>query len=433
MRVAYLVNQYPKTSHAFIRREIRALEQLGIAIERISLRVCGEELVDDEDRAEKDRTHVVLSAGPAALLMSFVWCFATRPLRFLHAARLAAQLSRRAGQPLKHLAYLVEAADLTLRYRRDPPAHVHAHFGTNSATVALLWSALSGIAFSFTVHGPEEFDRPEALGLDVKISGARFVVAVSHFGVSQLMRWCPSSQWPKLNVVHCGVDDRFLDPEQHAPPPNVRRFVCIGRLCEQKGHGILVEAAARLAEQGEAFDLVLVGDGPLRAEIESIVEARGLTRRVRVTGWMSGSEVAREILASRALILPSFAEGLPVVLMEALALRRPVISTYVAGIPELVSPGSCGWLVPAGSVDALCDAIRAALHTPSERLEAMGEMGALRVRQAHCSRTEAAKLRDLFHREDAGKMVFPIASSGKLRNLETPQSFRNRNNLPTGN
>ena len=396
MRVAYLVNQYPKVSHAFIRREIRALETLGVAVERISLRESGEELADAEDRLERERTHVVLSGGLSGLLFGLVACLATCPRALWQACQLTAQLARRSSRSWRHWAYLAEAAALAIKYRAAPPAHIHAHFGTNSATVALLWSALSEIPFSFTVHGPEEFDRPESLGLDLKIARARFVVAVSNFGRSQLMRWCPSDQWKKLHVVHCGVDDSFLSPDEASPVPDVRRLVCVGRLCEQKGHGLLVEAAARLAKEGEPFELVLVGDGPLRPQIEALAREHGLNGQLRITGWKSGPEVTREINASRALVLPSFAEGLPVVLMEALALQRPVISTYVAGIPELVTPGVCGWLVPAGSVTALCEAIRSALNTPTERLEAMGEMGALRVRQHHCALTEAEKLRELF-------------------------------------
>lgn len=276
MRVAYLVNQYPKVSHTFIRREIRALESLGVTVERISIRDCGEELVDPDDRQERDRTHVVLARGGWGLLAPVLGCFATRPRAFWQAARITWQLARRVPRSWRHGAYLAEAAALEKKFRADPPAQIHAHFGTNSATVALLWSELSGIPFSFTVHGPEEFDRPESLGLDLKIARARFVVAISDFGRSQLMRWCSTDQWTKLKVVHCGVDDAFLDAAQVSPVPDVRRLVCVGRLCEQKGHGLLVEAAARLVEQGEEFELVLVGDGPLRTQIESLVHDRGL-------------------------------------------------------------------------------------------------------------------------------------------------------------
>ncbi len=433
MRVAYLINQYPKVSHSFIRREIRALETLGLQVERISLRRSGDELVDADDRRENERTHVVLAGGVAGLLLGLLWCAATRPLLLLRAARSTWRLAHRIPRGWKHAAYLAEAATLTRTYRGRRPDHIHAHFGTNSATVALLWSELSGIPFSFTVHGPEEFDHPESLGLDLKIARARFVVGVSHFGVSQLMRWCPNDQWSRLNVVHCGVDDSFLDPNASSSVPDVRRLVCVGRLCEQKGHGILVEAAARLADEGEEFELVLVGDGPLRPQIERMAVERGIQSRLRITGWQSGAAVTREIVAARAFVLPSFAEGLPVVLMEALALKRPVISTYVAGIPELVTPGTCGWLVPAGSVDALCDAIRAALHTPTERLEAMGEMGALRVRQQHSALGEAEKLCELFSGGRASGNLAHVSQIETLRSLNGPQGLRNRKNLTTGN
>lgn len=420
MRVAYLVNQYPKVSHTFIRREIRALESLGVNVERISIRDCGEELVDLDDQQERGRTHVVLARGGWQLVAPVLFCLSTRPRAFCRAARVAWQLARRVPRSWRHCAYLAEAAALEKKFRADPPAHIHAHFGTNSTAVALLWSELSGIPFSFTVHGPEEFDKPESLGLDLKIARARFVVAISDFGRSQLMRWCPVDQWNKLKVVHCGVDEAFLDAAQISPVPDVRRLVCVGRLCEQKGHGLLVEAAARLAEQGERFELVLVGDGPLRPQIESLVHDRGIKDFVRITGWKSGPELTREILDSRVLVLPSFAEGLPVVLMEALALRRPVISTYVAGIPELVIPGVCGWLLPAGSIDALCESIRAALHSPTDRLDAMGKMGALRVRQRHRSLVEAEKLRHLFFSSSTGTQGLPSCTNWNITQTQSP-------------
>jgi colanic acid/amylovoran biosynthesis glycosyltransferase len=182
----------------------------------------------------------------------------------------------------------------------------------------------------------------------------------------------------------------------HVPIPATPRLACIGRLSEQKGHLLLLEAASKLAVQGLEFKLVFVGDGPLRAEIEQQIAQLNLQNYIEITGWASGDRVQKEILASRAMVLPSFAEGLPVVIMEALALNRPVISTYVAGIPELVEPGVCGWLVPPGSVEALAVAMRAALEAPLEKLEEMGKIGAQRVAQQHNVDIEAKKLVALF-------------------------------------
>ena len=167
------------------------------------------------------------------------------------------------------------------------------------------------------------------------------------------------------------MDAAYLAPAS-APLPDAPRLVCVGRLAEQKGQLVLVQAAARLRDQGVPFELVLVGDGPMRAEIERLIARLDLGGHIRIAGWLDGAGVRREILASRALVLPSFAEGLPVVLMEALALGRPVISTYVAGIPELVRPRIDGWLVPPGSVEDLAEALREALAAPASRLERMG-------------------------------------------------------------
>jgi glycosyltransferase involved in cell wall biosynthesis len=254
---------------------------------------------------------------------------------------------------------------------------------------------MGGPPYSFTVHGPEEFDKVKALALVEKVERAAFVVTVSSFGKSQLYRWCEQGQWSKIHVVHCGVDDGFLAGPAIAIPAQPR-LVCVGRLCEQKGQFLLLDAVGQLVASGLRFKLVLVGDGPIRAEIEALIARLGLQEHVEITGWASNNDVRQHILASRAMVLPSFAEGLPVVIMEALALGRPVISTYVAGIPELVEPGVCGWLVPPGSVEALTQAMRAALQLPVEKLEQMGFAGAGRVAQQHDATVEANKLAALF-------------------------------------
>jgi colanic acid/amylovoran biosynthesis glycosyltransferase len=396
MPIAYLINQYPKVSHTFIRREIRALEQLGLEIARVSLRFCDEQLVDQDDQEERVRTWVLLAHGPLALCWPTLRVCVSHPVAFLRAAGVAIRLAQRRPKSfLKHMAYLAEAAALVARLGHADVSHVHAHFGTNSAAVALLWNVLGGPSYSFTVHGPEEFDSPHALGLDLKIERAKFVVAISEFGRSQLMRWCSHRSWHKLHVVHCGLDGGFLQSDP-TPVPDSRRLVCIGRLCEQKGQGLLIDAAGRLSRAGIDFELVLVGDGPLRSELESLIRTQGLANKVRITGWQSGAAVAAELEAARALVLPSFAEGLPVVIMEALAMGRPVISTYVAGIPELVRPGVCGWLTPAGALEPLCAAMTAALTTPVARLTEMGRQGAASVAAHHCALSEAEKLHVLF-------------------------------------
>lgn len=396
MKIAYLVNQYPKVSHSFIRREIVGVEASGIQVARFSIRSCESELVDEVDKLELEKTRFVLEIGKIGLLFALLRVAITQPICFLNALWLMLQVGWYSERGvLRHLAYLAEACVLLGWFSELGIAHVHAHFGTNSTTVAMLCRALGGPPYSFTVHGPEEFDKAKAIALEEKIKRSAFVVAISSFGKSQLYRWCEHEQWSKIHVVHCGVDELFLT-QAHIAVPNQPHLVCVGRLCEQKGHLLLIEAAGQLVAEDLPFMLVLVGDGPLRTEIETMITRLGLQDHVEITGWASNNDVQQHILNSRAMVLPSFAEGLPVVIMEALALSRPVISTYVAGIPELVEQGLSGWLVPPGAVEALATAMREALQTPVEKLEEMGRVGALSVAQRHDAAIEASKLATLF-------------------------------------
>ena len=397
MRMAYFINQYPKVSHTFIRREIAALERIGVAVERIALRGWDAEVADAQDVAERERTRYVLRGGVASLVAGALGFALRRPGRFARGLALAWRMARGSERPLPfHVMYLFEAVRVVGWMQAAGARHLHAHFGTNSAEVAQLAHAIGDVSYSFTVHGPEEFDKPQALGLAAKISSAAFVVAISSFGRSQLCRWVPSSQWDKIEVVHCGLEAGFYQAADALDAQPVPRLVCVGRLCEQKGQLLLVEAVAVLARQGLRFELVLAGDGEMRGEIEAAVARHGIAERVRITGWISSAQVRTELLAARALVLPSFAEGLPVVIMEAMALGRPVISTYIAGIPELVRTGSEGWLIPAGDVAALADAMRDCLQASPERLLALGRAAHARVRERHAVDVEAAKLKRLF-------------------------------------
>lgn len=396
MRVSYFINQYPKVSHSFIRREILALERQGFEVQRIALRGWNDEVVDGEDIREKSRTQYVLQGGLAALALAVLRQIFYRPGRFLFALCLAWRMGRHADRPtIYHLVYLAEACRLLPWLSASGAQHLHAHFGTNSAEVAMLAHALGGPPFSFTVHGPEEFDKPQFIHLGEKIKRAAFVVAISSYGRSQLYRWVEHAHWPKVKVVHCGLEKAFHEVAA-VPLPAAPRFVCVGRLCEQKGQLLLVQAARLLAEQGKDFEIVLAGDGEMRAEVERLIAEYGLQSRIRITGWISSEQVRSELLAARALVLPSFAEGLPVVIMEAMALRRPVLTTYVAGIPELVRPGENGWLFPAGAVEELAEVMADCLAQPVEALQRMGDAAHVRVLARHDIDTEAGKLATLF-------------------------------------
>jgi glycosyltransferase involved in cell wall biosynthesis len=396
LRVAYLVNQYPRTSHSFIRREILALESLGVEVLRYSLRGLDEPLASEVDRQELARTRMVLEVGAAPMLLAVLRAVLTRPRAFLRAVGQALQLGWGSDRGvLRHLAYLVEACVLVGWLEEGGVQHLHAHFGTNPAAVALLCHILGGPAYSFTIHGPQEYDRPAFLSLDRKVQQAAFVAAISEFGRSQILRWSRHEDWDKVEVVHCGVPSDLLGVELQ-PPPAARRLVCIARLAAAKGQLLLLDAAAQLAAEGLEFEVVLGGDGPLRQTLEAEVERRGLGRVIRLAGWMSEAQVRDAIVGARAMVLPSFAEGLPVVVMESLALGRPVIATAIAGVPELVRSGVTGWLIPPGSVDSLVTAMREAFQAAPEELARMGRTGSALVAQHHDARREAAKLKARF-------------------------------------
>jgi colanic acid/amylovoran biosynthesis glycosyltransferase len=388
VKLAYLVNTYPRASHSFIRREIQALERLAVPVHRFAMRSDRGRLVDAGDIAEDFRTEHVLEAGALRLIaLSFGWLL-RHPSRALAAFAMALKAGRRGagggagtGGRLRHMIYLAEAAYVARRCHDLGIDHLHAHFGTNSATVAMLVRALGGPPFSFTVHGPEEFDAPLALSLGEKIERAAFVVSISSFGRSQLCRWVAPAVWDKIKVVHCGIEpERF--PAPLTLPNGGPHLVAIGRFSAQKGFALLIEAMALAAPGLPGLHLTLVGDGELRPEITTLIEWRGLSRHVTLAGWQSEEGVRKTLDAAQALILPSFAEGLPVVVMEAMANGRPVIATAIAGVPELVTDET-GWIVPAGDAATLAAAIHALAALPPERLAEMGAAARKRVLERH--------------------------------------------------
>ena len=396
LTVAYLVNQYPQPSHTFIRREIAALESLGVTVHRYSVRQWNQKLVDPRDQEEQRKVRVILHQGMVGLFAATIHALFTRPAALLRTFALACRVGWRSHAGLaKHLIYVLEACVLRRWLEEAKIRHVHAHFGTNSTTVAMLVRELGGPTYSFTAHGPDEWDKPEALGIGEKVARSAFTVVISHFGRSQAQRWVDHKYWDKIKIVRCGIDDSFLNATK-TPLPNAPRLVCVRRLGQAKGQLALVEAAARLAVEGLRFEVALIGDGPMRAPIESLIARHKLHDHVKLLGWRDNDEVRREIQNSRAMVMPSFAEGLPVVFMESLALERPVITTHIAGIPELVRDGVSGWLVTPSAIDPMADAMREALTMPVGRLLQMGRAGAEIVAEHHSAVRNAAQLAGLF-------------------------------------
>jgi len=405
MRVCYFISEYPAVSHTFIRREIAELERNDegdITVFRVSLRKDIRNLVDQADRNEKERTKYILNESILSFVRALAAFVACRPKALFTAIRGTLKMMQRSNRPVVfHLAYLAEALVLARWLLEQGVSHIHAHFGANGAEVAMLSHFLTKIPYSFTVHGPGEFDRPEYLGLAEKVKHAAFVCAISSFTRSQIYRWIPAAEWRKIKLVRCGLDAEFLASRLPAKLSKTH-FVSVGRLNEQKGQLVLLRALAALLREGVLFKMTIAGDGPLRPELERQIRELRLDGHVAITGWLSNSEIRALVLSARAVVLPSFAEGLPVALMEALALGRPVISTYVAGIPELVTDGVCGWLVPAGRADQLCSAMKDCLTAPDARIHAMGRAGRERVLEMHDIVRECRKLANLFRGNETG-------------------------------
>jgi colanic acid/amylovoran biosynthesis glycosyltransferase len=397
IRVAFLTSEYPRVSHTFIRREILALESLGYDIERLSVRESGP-IADPADQEEAVRTTCLLEVRVWRHVLAFCMTVITSPLRImraLHAVWTSWKVSDRSL--LRHFAYLVEACTLARLLAGRRVNHLHVHFGKNAADVARLCRILGGPPYSMMVHGPGEFDSPRSQSLREKVRDAAFTTAISDFARSQLMRWCDYSDWHRIHVVRCSVNDEFLQGRQHLHS-ETRTFVCVGRLTAQKGQLLLIDAVASLIHQGLQLNLILAGDGEMRSVIEQRIRHHGIQDYVEITGWIGERQVRDLILKSRALVLPSFAEGLPVVILEAFALGRTVISTAVAGIPEILESGTNGWLVTPGSIDGLIAAMQQCLRTPIAKLNEMAGEGRCRVLQRHVASQEARRLADLIER-----------------------------------
>ena len=392
MRIAYFVNQYPGISHSFIRREIQALERRNVDVLRYAIRPSADKVIAREDIREFEETKHIVRQNKLALLVAMVVQFVQTPLSALKSFWMALSLGRCSQAGLfRHVLYFGEALVLANWMKREKVRHVHAHFGTNASMVAMLASMLGDIRFSMTVHGPEEFEKPEQISLRKKLERSAFTVAISKFGASQLKKISAPEHWSKIKIVHCGIEPDFYSGQKVALPSE-KHMVCVGRLCAEKGQIDLVNALAGALKKIPDLTLSLIGDGPMRGEIETAIAAHNLADNVVLEGWKTPAEVIEAISKARVFILPSYAEGLPVSIMEAFTLRRPVISTYVAGIPELIRPTKNGWLVPAGDVDAIENAIVEAMSADDDTLAAMGEAGFADVCAAHDIDIEAGKL-----------------------------------------
>jgi glycosyltransferase involved in cell wall biosynthesis len=377
-RVGYLISQYPAVNHTFILREIRTLRALGFDIRVVSIRQPDRapNALSAEEADEYARTSFVLGTGAATIAVIHTRTFFASPLRYLKTLALALSLGGwNIRKALQHALYFGEAVIVGHRLSHQGVRHAHTHFASN---VMLLASRLFPISFSMTIHGPDEFNDTVGFHMAEKVAAALFVATISHFASSQTMRASESRHWHKIYTLPLGVD-----PDAFAPrtPPSTKPFeiLCVGRLAPVKAHLVLLEVIGLLIKAGRKdLRLVLVGNGPARREIEQEIARQKLEDWVRLEGALNHDRVIEFYRRASLFALASFAEGVPVVLMEAMAMEVPCVATWVAGVPELIRDGIDGLLVPPAHPEALASAIMRLMDDPALAVR-LGRSGRERV------------------------------------------------------
>ncbi len=399
MRIGYLASHYPAVSHTFVLREVEALRRLGVEVETFSIhRAPASELLSEADRGAAATTFAVLPLRFADLVGAHVAAFARRPARYLRtlvrALRLASPGLR--GR-LWGLFYFAEAVTVWREAERRQVRHLHAQFADAATDVALLVASFGGKGWgwSMAIHGPVEFYDVRLNRLAEKMRRARFTQAISHFGRSQLMTIADEDRWDRIHVVRCGIDPVAFSSDGPRQGGGLPHLLCVGRLVHLKGQSLLIEALAELRQRGADARLTLVGDGPKRPQLEQLGRRLGVADRVHFAGAI-GQDAIRDVYRSADLFcLPSLAEGLPVVLMEAMAFELPVVSTRIMGIPELVEEGRTGLLVTPGRLDELTDALERLIADPDLGAR-LGRAGREKVLEEFDVDRSARQLREIF-------------------------------------
>jgi glycosyltransferase involved in cell wall biosynthesis len=366
MRVAYLTGRYPAISHTFVMREVSALRALGTEVDTFSIwQTDCSQLLSLADAEEHERTYTLLPLRPGATLRAHAFAATTRPRRYVRTIHLAMRLRRPGlrGWALSAL-WVIEAMILWRECSRRGIRHIHVHLNGTAPTVALLVAAFADDArtgghawtWSMTVHGPSEFYDTIGERLAEKVRAATFVVCISDFARSQLMGLVEQPDWPKLRVVHCGVDPNVFTPVGHGDVETLR-VLNVGRLVSVKGQAVLIDAVDLVRQRGVSVHLTIVGEGPTRPELERVIAGSEMGALVKLVGAVGQEEILELYRHSDVFCLSSFAEGVPVVLMEAMAQEIPVVAPAIMGIPELVEHGVSGLLTRPARADEIADGI----------------------------------------------------------------------------
>ena len=396
-RVAYLVSRYPTVNHTFILREIVALRSLGFDLRVIAIR--GDDrpscLLTDAERQERENTVTVLPFGTHFLAAHLFTALRT-PGGYLAGLWLACKLGGfNVRSVLYHLIYFAEAIVGGHLARQDGYRHLHSHF---SSTVALLAARVFRLDFSVTIHGPDEFKDVVAFHMWEKVARAKFISTISYYARSQIMLASDPEDWHKIEVCRLGIDPSVFAP---GPRKNVAagdfRIICVGRLAPVKAQRLLIAACQRLISAGCNLHLHLVGSGPDLSSLQAFAASMGISEKVVFEGGRNQDEVIALYRASDVFAIASFAEGVPVVLMEAMAMEIPCVATWVNGIPELIRDNEEGLLVAPSDVEGLAKAIEALLKDPILRRR-LGGAGRQRVQRDYDLATNTESLAHVFRK-----------------------------------
>jgi colanic acid/amylovoran biosynthesis glycosyltransferase len=395
LRIAYLVSQYPAVNHTFVLREIIELRRLGFDIPVASIRAADRSFdrLSAEEQQEQRATFYVKTLGVFGILGAHVATFFRQPFRYigsvLHALRLAGWNAQSA---FFNLAYLAEAAVIVDWMRRQKLSRLHMHF---TSTVGLLAARLAPLRLSATIHGPAEFDDPAGFYLAEKIRAFRLLCTISEYGRSQLKKFSEPAEWTKFHVARLGVDPALYSARPFRENPSPFEILFVGRLAPVKGAHVLVAALDRLVKEGREMRLRFVGHGPERAALERSVTERGLDPHVIFEGWQNADRVRELYQQADIFALPSFAEGIPVVLMEAMAMEIPCVTTRVTGIPELIRDQVDGLLVTPANDEELAAAIARLMDDPELR-QRIGGAARQRVVEEYDLGRNTARLAEIF-------------------------------------
>lgn len=417
LHVGYLVTHYPALSHVFIEREVREVRAAGVAVSTFAIRPTSPNDLLGEANQEAARTTICLfDLSKAVWFRSALRNLIRNPRALFAALGASLSMARTARDVVWQSFYFLEAVVLFEQARKQGVNHLHVHHANNVAEVARLACILSSQEavpwkWSLAMHGSAEFWNVERFRLREKVEAASMVACISDFTRSQLMALVPRKHWEKLHIVHMGVDMGAypaLADTRSARPADPTRVLFVGRLLEAKGLSLLLEAVGDLVRQGFAFELRVVGDGPYREPLRELIRARRLDDVVVLRGPVGQDKILEEYEWADVFCLPSFIEGIPVVLMEALATELPVVTTQITGISELVEDGRVGGLlIRPGRTDLLSDALRR-LSVDKDWAIALGRAGRVRVSKEFNSAVEARKLALLL--EAAGKTRGKVAS-----------------------